>query len=154
MDPSGLQTPESITRDERTNAMLAHVLTIFAGFIAAGIIWLVKQRESKFIAFHALQAFLWHLLFFAVMTAGVLAVIVTMFATAGFSAEPAAPAAHGGPPPLGFFLGFFGFWIVMMLGWVANVGSCIYLAIRANEGKWTRYPLVGSLAMRLAGLRG
>ena len=67
--------------------------------------------------------------------------------------EIIGPPAQGAPPFPAFFFGFSGLWMVMMLGWVSNVGCCIYLAIRANEGKWTRYPLVGSLAMRLAGLR-
>jgi hypothetical protein len=34
---------------------------------------------------------------------------------------------------------------------LVNTGFCVYLAVRSNEGKWARYPLVGSLAMRFIG---
>jgi uncharacterized membrane protein len=151
MDVSNTRPGEETTHDERANALLAYVLSIFAGFIAPGIIYLVKRRDSRFVAFHAMQAFLWHTLFFLVAVAGFVAFAVFMVVVAAkASASPPGPLAPDGGPPVAVFLGFFGVWSVIMLGWLANVGSCIYLAIRASEGKWTRYPLVGSLAMRWA----
>jgi uncharacterized membrane protein len=151
MDPAALDSPEQITRDERTTAMLAHVLTIFAGFVAAGVIYVIKRRESRFVAFHALQAFFWHALFFVVLFVAGIAFFVFMIATARFPPVPPPPApGHAAdPPPLAFFVGVFGVWGLIMLAWLASIGSCIYLAVRASEGKWTRYPLVGSLALRL-----
>jgi uncharacterized Tic20 family protein len=48
------QTPEYIpTGDERTMAILVHVLSIFFWIIPALIIYLVKKDESKFVAYHA-----------------------------------------------------------------------------------------------------
>jgi|SRR5579859_1315751 len=146
-------TPEP-TSDERTTAMLAHVLTIFAGFIASGVIYLAKRRDSRFIAFHALQAVLWHLWMFVVFFVAFAGFFVLMFATVGFGHSPThAPPGHDAPPPPAFFIGFFGFfgiWLVMMLSWAVNVGFCVYVAVQASSGRWTRYPLVGSLARRLA----
>ena len=43
------------TQDERTMATLAHVLQVVGWFIAPLIIFFIK-RESRFVAFHALQA--------------------------------------------------------------------------------------------------
>ncbi len=65
--PVGASEP---TPDERTTAMLAHVLTIFAGFIAPLIIYLAKRRDSRFVAFHAMQALLWHLWMLALYFVG------------------------------------------------------------------------------------
>jgi len=48
----GLYIP---TQDEKTFALLAHVLGIFSGFIAPLVFFLVK-RDSKFVSFHALQS--------------------------------------------------------------------------------------------------
>lgn len=61
MDP---QTPQNFveqpvytpTSDEKTMAILAHVLTIVSSFIAPLIIYLVKKDESKFVAEHAKEA--------------------------------------------------------------------------------------------------
>ena len=94
---------------------------------------------------------LWHLVLFAVFFVGFISLFVVMFSTVALHRAPSTSPAHDGPPPPAFFLGFFGMWLVMMLGWASNVGFSIYLAVRANEGKWTRYPLVGRIAMRLGG---
>jgi uncharacterized Tic20 family protein len=45
----------SPSHDERTTAMLARLLMIFTWFIGPLILYLVK-RESRFVAFHSLQA--------------------------------------------------------------------------------------------------
>ncbi len=42
--------------DEKTMAMLAHVLTIVAGFIAPLIIYLLKKDESAFVTYHAKES--------------------------------------------------------------------------------------------------
>lgn len=48
------QTPDYIpTGDERTMAILVHVLSIFFWIIPALVIYLVKKDESKFVAYHA-----------------------------------------------------------------------------------------------------
>jgi uncharacterized Tic20 family protein len=48
------QSPDYIpTGDERTMAILVHVLSIFFWIIPALIIYLIKKDESKFVAYHA-----------------------------------------------------------------------------------------------------
>jgi uncharacterized membrane protein len=143
-------TPEP-TPDERTTAMLAHVLTIFAGFIAPGVIYLAKRRESPFVAFHSLQAVLWHLCMFILLFVGFVAAFAVMFTTVGFGpAWHQAPGAHDANPRPAFFLAFFGLWFVMMASWAVSTGFSVYLAVRSSSGRWTRYPVVGSLARRIA----
>jgi uncharacterized protein len=46
--------PVAPTADERTMALLVHVLAIFSGFLAPLIFYLVK-KDSRFVAFHSLQ---------------------------------------------------------------------------------------------------
>lgn len=41
--------PAELTNDEKTMAMLGHMLAIIGGFIAPLIIWLVKKDQSAFI---------------------------------------------------------------------------------------------------------
>ena len=48
------ETPDYIpTGDERTMAILVHVLSIFFWFIPSLVVYLLKKDESKFIAYHA-----------------------------------------------------------------------------------------------------
>jgi uncharacterized Tic20 family protein len=44
------------TSDERTMAILSHVLTIVAPILAPLIIYLIKKDESKYVAAHAKEA--------------------------------------------------------------------------------------------------
>jgi uncharacterized Tic20 family protein len=44
------------TSDEKTLALLSHILTIVAPIIAPLIIWLIKKDESKYIAYHAKES--------------------------------------------------------------------------------------------------
>jgi hypothetical protein len=103
--------------EDRTMAMLAHLLCIASGFIGPLIIYFVKKDESRFVAFHALQA-----VYFQIM------VIVAMVISIALSFV---------------FIGF----CTMAL---AGIGALVYeiiLAVKANEGKWEKYWLVGDWAM-------
>lgn len=44
------------SKDDRTMAMLAHILGIFTGFIGALIIWMMKKDDSQFVADNAKEA--------------------------------------------------------------------------------------------------
>ena len=53
MDTDPIVAP---TSDEKTMAILAHVLTFVAGFVAPLIIYLIKKDESAFIREHARES--------------------------------------------------------------------------------------------------
>ncbi|MBX3254755.1 MAG: DUF4870 domain-containing protein [Chitinophagaceae bacterium] len=44
------------TSDEKTMAILSHILTLIGGFIPPLIIYLIKKDESKFISDHAKES--------------------------------------------------------------------------------------------------
>ena len=44
------------TSDEKTMAILSHILTLVVGFIAPLVIYLIKKDESSFIAAHAKES--------------------------------------------------------------------------------------------------
>lgn len=131
--------------EERTLAMLAELLQLFSWIIGPLIIYFVK-RDSRFVRFHALQAILWqallvvfYVVFFVMMIAGVVAVIPK---TAG---APASPTAF----PFVFFFVFYGF---MGLSWLTTMIVAIYFAVKAQNGDWGSYPVIGRLAKRMAGV--
>ena len=141
----GLPVP---TQEERTMAMLSHLLMIFAGFIPPLVIYLVR-KESKFVSFHAMQGLLWQ-----IVTA-----IVYFFAFATFIVSMIFTMPHGGQKPAGpnpFPFAFFGLfallWISFMGIWMANLILGIVYSIKAYEGKWASYPLFGRWARRIVGV--
>jgi uncharacterized Tic20 family protein len=136
------------TQEERTAAMLAHVLSMFAGFVAPLVIYFVKRRESRFVAFHALQAFFWHLGLMVTMFGTFIAFAITMFTTRWIRGPLPFRGHDAGPPPA-FFLGMFVIWAAMMSSLFVSMGFAVYLGVQANAGRWTRYPIIGSLVARI-----
>jgi uncharacterized protein len=126
-------------------AMLAHVLQLFGAFIAPLIIFLVK-RDSKFVRYHALQPLIWQGIIFVLSFVLMLGFMMTMFLTMPVEAQGNANQ----PPPTAFFVMFGGVWILIMGSWVVNLFLAIYHGIKANEGTWSRYPLIWRLAARWA----
>jgi len=134
----GLYVP---THDEKTFALLVYVLGIFSGFIAPLVFFLVK-RDSKFVAFHALQSLVWHIIYMALLFGGMIVAFITIFATIGF---PPADHAH---PPLAFF-GIFGIvWLIGVGGGLLNLILGIVYSIKAHNGEWAQFPLIGGWIFR------
>lgn len=67
-----------LVRDDRTMAMLAHVLMIVTGFIGPLILYFIKKDESRFVAFHSLQALYFSLIsiVLAILTCGIWSIVV------------------------------------------------------------------------------
>jgi uncharacterized Tic20 family protein len=141
-------TPQDIslpapTQDERTMALLVHVLAIFSGFIAPLIFYLVK-KDSRFVAFHSLQVLLWHAAYTVIFFAGMIIALIVLFSTIALHPQNAPNPS----PPFAFF-GIFGLvWLCAMGGWVLNVILGIVYAIRSNQGEWAPYPLIGNFVLR------
>jgi len=126
------------TQDERSMAFLAHLLQVFAGFIAPLIIFCIRQK-SQFVKFHALQSLIWQLCYMVMIFCGFFVFFVSIFAGIVFSTS----GGHSsGTPPM-FLLFFPFFWLFAMLGWVANMAMGIMYGIKANRGEWAGYPIIG-----------
>lgn len=99
--------------DDRTMALVAHLLGIFTQFLGALIIWLIKKDASPFIDDQAKEA----LNFQITMIIAALACIPLAFVTLGFGALLA--------PVVG----------------VVNIVFCIIAAIESQKGVRYRYPI-------------
>jgi uncharacterized Tic20 family protein len=130
----GLEAP---TEDERTMAMLAHLLMAFTGFIGPLVIFCVKQN-SRFVRFHSLQALLWHAVYLGVIFVFMALFIVVMMTS--LIHNPPEPHSQAPPP---FIYLFPLVWLGFMGGWVVNVILGVVYAIRANRGEWATYPVYG-----------
>lgn len=112
-----LTTP---TSDEKTMAILSHILCLVAGFLAPLVIYLVKKDESRYVRAHAAEA----LNFMITLFLAYIAVwIVTMI--------------------LGFIISFFSFVLLPFLMAILIIGGLVLIiiaTIRASENKLYRYP--------------
>ena len=136
-EPSPIVIPEP-THDERTLALLAHILQIFSGILAPLIIFCLN-RDSRFVRFHALQALLWQLFYIAIFFLCILIFVFTLFATSLHH----PPGPHAGPPALLLvsipLIGLFA-----MGGWTLNLILGIVYGLKAYRGEWAAYPVFGS----------
>lgn len=102
-----LVTPSS---DEKTMALLSHILTLVASFIAPLVIYLVKKDESQYITAHAKESLNFQItLIIAYIVCGILVVVL---------------------------IGI----VLLFALWIANLVLVIIASIKANEGKFYKYP--------------
>lgn len=139
------EVAEVPSKDECVIAMLAHVLMIFPWFWSPLIVYFAK-RDSRFVAFHALQALYWQLILTCGWVLSFVAFIVVT-TTVGLASVRAQGASL--TPMAGFLL----FWLVFMGGWALNLVLGIIFGIKASHGEWARYPLLGRWALRCAKAR-
>jgi hypothetical protein len=141
--PTQLPAP---TEDDKTMAMLSYILSIFSGWLAPLIIWLVK-RDSKFVSFHAAQTLFWHLLYLGLTMVAMMVFWAGMFGVM-FARTPGGRSA----PPPAFFVFFPLIFLVFWGGWIVNAIIGVVFAIKAKNGEWPRLPLVSGWATRAARL--
>ncbi len=99
------------TQDEKNVAMLSHVLTFFAGFIAPLVIYIIKKEESDYVRDHAIESLNFHISIFIY----ILACIPLLFIIVGI-----------------FFM--------MAIGMISFI-LVIVATVKASEGKMYRYPM-------------
>jgi uncharacterized Tic20 family protein len=98
------------TSDEKTMALLSHILTLIGGFVAPLIIYLVKKDESKFIEDHAKESLNFQItLCIAFIVSAILIIVL---------------------------IGIFLIWILSIMALIL----VIIATLRASEGKIYRYP--------------
>jgi uncharacterized membrane protein len=106
------------------DANLAGLLAYVAGFIT-GVVFLVLEKDSKFVRFHAMQS---------VMTFIGLFIVNIAFTIVGFI------------PFFGWIISLFGLFLIP-LGFIL----WIVLMLKAYQGEWFKLPIVGDMAMKQVG---
>ena len=123
--------PQPATSDERTWAMLAHLGAVAGlvlgvgtvGWLAPLVIWLMYKDKSPFVAFHALEELFFQIAWVVIMI--VAAIILTMTCV--------------------------GILLLPLVGLVPLIWSVI-AAVKANNGEWYSYPVVGEMALKNIGV--
>ncbi len=131
--------------DEKTLAMLAHILQIFTWWIGPLVIFLVKQ-DSKFVRFHAMQALLWQITMIIVGMFGFILWFVVIF-SAIFSGVGKAGANQA--PPVALFVGMGAIWLGFIVFYFLNILFGVLFGVKAGRGEWASYPLLGRWARHI-----
>ena len=129
-----------VTQDDKTMAVLAHVLQLVGGFIAPLFIFLLK-RQSRFISFHALQVLL--LQGIHILVSGML---VTIWISMFFFGMWAHSQGSGTKPPTEFLVLFPLAMLISMAVWLAILILAVMYGIKAGRGEWAEYPILGKWA--------
>ncbi|MFN2533217.1 MAG: DUF4870 domain-containing protein [Pyrinomonadaceae bacterium] len=109
-----------------------------------GLIFFFIEKENKFIRFHGMQSVLYGAMWFVIMI--VLGILSFIIAIIGGVAATAAGDAGG---VIGLLL-----WLLYLVVWM--IIPLIYLiglllgAIKAYQGKWFKFPIIGNIAEKIA----
>lgn len=118
-DAYGAGTLE-VTQEDKTLALIAYLGGAFVSFIVPLVLYLVKKDQSKFVAYHAMQALIFHVaILIGYMISGALTVVLV------------------------------GFLLLPVVGILSLVFSII-AALAAYRGEWYEIPLVGKYARQFA----
>jgi uncharacterized Tic20 family protein len=158
---------ETSTQDEKIMAAIGHATIIWPvmGILAPLIIWATQREKSRFIAFQALQAGVYHMtLILAGLACGVCWVCSYFGMIGGAIAMPLSIAftlpAEGAPggdlPPeaaipmlfgflamIAFYIAIFGLLFLGLAVWAAYIGYGLYGAVANLRGRDFRYVVIG-----------
>jgi uncharacterized membrane protein len=131
--PAKLSETVAKPEAESSTGMSANTagLLCYVAWWITGIIFVVLEKKSKFVKFHAWQS---------IMTFGALTVVQIILSIIGTIAWTISP--FGGPWLLAHVLG--------IIVWVISVGLWIALMLLAYQGKMWKVPLAGNWAEKQA----
>ena len=134
-------------RDERTMAGLAHAsVVIFGmGIIASVILWASEKDRSRYVAYQALQATVYHIVGFCIFMAGMMCWLLLYFA----SFIPLMVSATQGSEelPLAFILSMLLMVVPLIFMGLWMIGG-LWGAVRAFQGHDFRYVAIGEWVER------
>jgi len=163
----GSETVQTGTQDDKIMAALGHATIIWPmmGILAPLVIWATQREKSRFVAFQALQAAVYHMTLILAgfacgvcyfcgylgMVVGVISAPISMVLTP----SQEGPATAEVPPEAGIpvvltLLGMLFFYVLMFalffLGlavWVGYIAYGLYGAVANLRGKDFRYAIIG-----------
>jgi uncharacterized Tic20 family protein len=163
----GSEAAQTGTQDEKIMAALGHATIIWPvmGILAPVVIWATQREKSRFVAFQALQAGVYHMtLILAGLACGVcwacsyfgmIVGVIAMPLTMAFTL-PAEGAPTGDLPPeaivpvffgflamIVFYVAVFGLLFLGLAVWAAYIGYGLYGAVANLRGKDFRYVIIG-----------
>jgi len=124
-------------------ATLAHALQLIGSWIAPLIIFLIR-RQSRFVSFHALQALLLQIVHTIIVIVLMMLWFLTIFTTIFHQTSGKPPSF---PPALFLLIPLV--WIGFLALWVGTLVIAIMYAIKAGQGEWAEYPVLGKLARKM-----
>jgi uncharacterized membrane protein len=136
-----------LTQDEKAYAGLAHALMMGTWWIGPLVIYLTK-KESRFVAFHALQALLWQMIYTVVLFGGMIVFFaVVMVTTFSMPRQPNVPPQ----PPVAIFFLFPFLWLFIIAAAAITLTLGIMYCLKAMRGEWAGYPVIGRWARKIVG---
>ena len=115
--PSPQMASSGVSEEDKSMAMLCHLLAIFTGFVGPLVIWLVKKDQSAFIAHHGREALNFQITMLLVMLCVGSVTMVLMLVLIGIFLVPVLFA-------------------IPIIGIVLEAIA----AVSAQRGEWHRYP--------------
>lgn len=132
-------------QDEHILAALSHIgiLLPMIGILVPIIIWVTQKEKSRFVAFQALQATVYHLVLIVLWFVGMACYMASFFLVFAGGIAGSQSNRVTGPLFAGFFLMPFLVFGAIFLGYGILVIYGIVAAVLTFQGKDFRYLLIG-----------
>ena len=125
--------PAHTSNDDNTFATLAHLGSVFGGFILPLVMYLISKNSNRpETRYHAREALNFQITFLILYFPAFLLYMFFVIAQAG---------GAGGDPSSGFFIGFGLFMLFVLAASITALVLGVRGALRANKGERYRYPI-------------
>ncbi|MBE2255388.1 MAG: DUF4870 domain-containing protein [Ignavibacteria bacterium] len=132
-----------LTSDDRMLALVTHLSACFGGILIPIIIYFIQKDKSKFVAFNALSAIFWQLIYI-----GVILLLSFGFILLGVLVPTLTVATKSSEMPVLFIIFVIVLCIVIIGIVLIFLGYSIFSAIKSYQGNIVMYPIVGKIAYR------
>ena len=139
--------PIQLTQDEKAYAGLAHALMISTWWIGPLVIYLIR-KDSRFVAFHAMQALLWQIIFTILYFLGFAVWFALIISTVALHPQNAPKQSF----PIAVFIAMPFFWLLIMGCYAISLTLGIMYCLKAMRGEWAGYPVIGRWARKIVGI--
>ena len=168
------ETVQASTQDEKIMAAIGHATIIWpvVGIVVPLVAWATQREKSRFIAFQALQAAVYHMTlilaglacgvcwacsYLGMIVGGIAVPLAMTFAmplpaeigpTSDLPPEAMIPMLLGFLVMIAFYVAIFGLLFLGLAVWAAYIGYGLYGAVANLRGKDFRYAILGSRLQR------
>jgi uncharacterized Tic20 family protein len=132
-----MEQEKNLSPQENGLALVCHLSMFFAAFIVPLVIYFLQKEKSKYVAFNALEAAYFHLLYMIVL-------LLTIFIMFGIGlGEQGTRSGDGSQSAIAFLIAFFIVFFAVILFFIINA---IIAAVKSYQGEIKKYPVVGNMA--------
>ncbi|HRE40440.1 MAG TPA: DUF4870 domain-containing protein [Ignavibacteria bacterium] len=134
---------EFISSDDKLLSLVSHLSACLGGILVPIIIYFIQKDKSKYVAYNALSAILWQLIYILIIL-----ILSFGFIFIGVLIPTLSVATKSAEAPVVFIIFVISICAVIIGLVIFFLGYAIWAAIKSYQGELIKYPFIGNFAYK------